>query len=255
MPAGDTVSWPRQCAARRRGRGPCPTSAAATARTASPPAATDHAADLTRSAVTSAVDTLGKPTAEAKRAFTASEQRRRTELAAAAEATRKLITDELQRTLGGDNPALPERLQPVLDTFGVRVDELLHKRTDELIRQAARQFDPADSTSPMATPTTTLAAQQQKASAQLEKDHGEITAAVAELSAVVRVGREQSNVVRLTTLKGATLEGEVHRLLQEVAAGLGDEYVDATNAVGLLSRCKKGDGVLHVGGGATGVVL
>ena len=68
------------------------------------------------------------------------------------------------------------------------------------------------------------------------------------LAAAVKVQQATASLAKVTPIKGGSLEGQVHVLMNGIAAGLGDEYQDTTNQVGLLPRCKKGDGVLTVGG-------
>src|SRR4051812_20574712 len=148
--------------------------------------ATGEAARLTQRTVSAAVETMDKATDAAKRSITEAEERSRRELTAALETAQKAIVAEMQRTLGGENPALMERLKPLLDSFGTTVGESARAATDALLRQAVKQFDPADPTSPVAKLTAALAQQQEVVTARLDKNHTELTAAVTELATVVK---------------------------------------------------------------------
>lgn len=79
------------------------------------------------------------------------------------------------------------------------------------------------------------------------------------LATMITAAREADTataaVLRHTPLKGETYAQGVHRLMSGIAAGLGDEYVDTSAVTGLLSRNKKGDGLLAVEGGPVRVVL
>ncbi|TKJ28311.1 Fis family transcriptional regulator [Blastococcus sp. CCUG 61487] len=217
--------------------------------------ATGEAAQLTQRTVSAAVETMDKATAAAKRSITEAEERSRRELTAAVDAAQRAIVAEMQRTLGGENPALVERLRPLLDSFGTTVSESARAATDALLRQAVKQFDPADPTSPVAKLSTALAQQQEVVTARLDKNHSELTAAVTELATVVKIGRERSNVVKMTPLKGRAYEDSIGELMHEFAAGLGDEYEPTGSTVGLLPRSKRGDGVLHISGSSARLVI
>lgn len=75
------------------------------------------------------------------------------------------------------------------------------------------------------------------------------------LAASVQVAKATQVVLAKSTAKGATYEEQVHPWLAEIAAGLGDEYVQTGNVVGLRTRNKKGDGVLAVTGTDACVVV
>ena len=62
-------------------------------------------------------------------------------------------------------------------------------------------------------------------------------------------------MAKVTPIKGGSYEDQIHSLMHGVAAGLGDEYAETGTTVGHLPRCKKGDGVLTLTGGAARVVL
>jgi hypothetical protein len=72
---------------------------------------------------------------------------------------------------------------------------------------------------------------------------------------MLRVQEAKRAVARVTPIKGASFEANIHKLMEDIAAGLGDEYADTTTKIGLVPRSKKGDGVLAVEGGSTRIVL
>lgn len=217
--------------------------------------ATSRAADLTERAVKDASETVTKVATDAKKAITEADRQSRTEFTMAVEAAKKDLTAEVRRLFGGDSPELLDRLQPVLDRFGTDLDQRVRTSTSELLDKAARQFDPADPTSPMAKHSAALTAQQVKVTEQIEKNHAELAAKVDELTTRLKVQEAKASLTKITPVKGGSFEEQIHDLMRGVAAGLGDEYVDTTRTIGLVPRSKKGDGVLRVQGGPTQVVL
>lgn len=218
-------------------------------------ASTGQAAELTQRsarAAAEAIETVAKAT---RTSLTETEERTRTTMSGAVESATKAITAEIQRVLGGENPELVQRLRPLLDAFGHQIGEQARSAFDSFVQQAGKQLDPADPTSPMAKLATSLAEQQKTQNERFDARHAELAAALGELTTAVRIDREKSNVVQLTTLKGRPFEDAVGALLQEIAAGLGDEYEATHDTVGLLPRSKRGDGVLHVDGASAGVVV
>jgi hypothetical protein len=165
------------------------------------------------------------------------------------------LTGEVRRLFGGESPELLERLQPLLDRFGTSLETKVQASTGVLLDKVARQFDPADPTSPMAKHTAALKLQQETLAAQVERNHTELTAKVEELTTTLKVNEARASLAKVTPIKGGSFEDTIHDLMRGVAAGLGDEYVDTTNTVGRVPRSKKGDGVLIVAGGSTRVVL
>ena len=54
------------------------------------------------------------------------------------------LRTEIQRLLGGENPELVERLSPLLEAFGSKLDKRVAEQTESLMAKAVRQFDPSD---------------------------------------------------------------------------------------------------------------
>lgn len=196
-------------------------------------------------AVRAAIGELGT---EARRAFSEN-----------VDAAGKALSGEVNRLLGGEHPELLGRLTPVIERFGRELETRSTQQTSELIAKAARQFDPADPTSPMAQQARTLAEQQQALAATLAKDNTDLARKIDDLVEVVKLAQAASGarsaVVRSSTLKGDQYAQAMHQLMGAVAAGLGDEYVDVSAVVGLLSRNRKGDGVLAILGGEARIVV
>lgn len=213
------------------------------------------AASTTKQAVADAARTVIEATADAKKTITEADERNRKELTITVDAAKRDLTQEIRRIFGGDNPELLERLDPLLDQFGTKLEEKVQASTGILLDKVGRQFDPADPTSPMAKHTATLRQQQESLSGQIEKNHAELTAKVTELATAVKVNEARASLAKVTPIKGGSFEDTIHGLMHGVAAGLGDEYVDTTNTVGCVPRSKKGDGVLSVSGCSTRVVL
>jgi hypothetical protein len=161
--------------------------------------------------------------------------------------------------VGGDNPELAARLAPMLEKFGHDLDARVTVQTSELLAKAAKQFDPDDPTSPMSKHTRELEKQQQTLSAALERNHRDLATKVDELTTAVKVTASAkeaaASLAKITTLKGESYAAEVHQVMEQIAAGLGDEYADTGAIPGAVPRSKKGDGVLTISGGSARIVL
>jgi hypothetical protein len=165
--------------------------------------------------------------------------------------------DEMRRLVGGDNPELLVALAPTLEKFGRDLEEHALKRTTEMTEKVARQFDPDDPSSPMSKHTRELGRRQQELADTLGQGQKTVETKVEELSkafALVHATRTGS-AASMTTLKGTTFETSVHLLLDQIAAGLGDDYAETGARSGNGSTSKKGDGVLTVEGGDVRIVL
>ncbi len=221
--------------------------------------ASAKAAEATTETVTRMADAMAKVSADTKKAIAeASESARKSFTDNVGTAT-KSLHDDVQRLLGGEHPELIERLNPLLESFGRKLDARTTEQTHALLAKAARQFDPADPTSPMAKHTLALKEQQATLTTSMEKNHLALVAKVDELATAVKVttsARDATETVaKVTPLKGGTYADNVHRVMQEIAGGLGDEYADTGCVIGAIPRNKKGDGVLTVNGGAARLVL
>jgi hypothetical protein len=217
--------------------------------------ATTKAAEVADRAMREASDTVMKAAGDAKKAITEAERQSRTEFTSAVTAAKTDLNAEVRRIFAGESPELLERLKPLLDKFGTSLDQRVRTSTEELLTKVARQFDPADPTSPMAKHSATLAAQQEQLNAQLVKNHAELTGKVEELTTALKVQEARTAMATVSPLKGGSFESQIHALMMTVAGGLGDEYSDTTTTVGQIPRSKKGDGVLAVDGGLARVVL
>ncbi|MGH9248343.1 MAG: Fis family transcriptional regulator [Acidimicrobiales bacterium] len=220
---------------------------------------TVKATDATSAVVEHATETVQKAAVDAQRVIAEAGNEARTSFAANVTSAKKSLLEEVQRLVGGDNPELLARLSPMLEKFGHDLDDRVAKQTSELFTKAARQFDPDDPTSPMSKHARALAAHQESLSVTLEKNHKELAAKVDELATAVKVTTSANDAATatasVTPLKGNTYEAGINLVMAEIAAGLGDEYVDTSDTTGIVARSKKGDGVLSINGGSVRVVL
>jgi hypothetical protein len=216
---------------------------------------TTRAAEFTGRAVKEASEAVTRAANEAKRTITEADAHSRQELLTAVTAAKSDLNSEVRRIFGGESPELVERLRPLLEKFSADLDAKVSAGTRELLARAAKQFDPADPTSPMAKHAAALSASQQQLTQQLDKNHAELASKVDELSTALKVQEAKFALAKVTPIKGDSYARQVHSLLLEIAGGLGDEYDDTSALAGRLPRCKKGDGLLTVGGGAARVVL
>ena len=140
------------------------------------------------------------------------------------------------------------RLGPLLERFGRDLDTRVTMQTRELLTTAAKQFDPADPTSPMSKHTRELQMQQATLAATLQRQHADLTSKVEELTTAWKVATSARNAAattaQVTPIKGTSYESEVREIMGQITLGLGDEYADTGSTTGALSRSKKGDGVL-----------
>lgn len=217
--------------------------------------ATRRAAEATADAAKSATETVTKAAADAKQAITEADDATRKHLAEAVAATKKDLLAETRRLFGGDNPEMLERLQPVLDKFAVTLEKQVQTSTSELLAKATKQLDPSDPTSPMAKHAATLAQQQEELTKRFEKGQAELATKVDTLCTALKVQDAKASLAQVTPIKGASFEDQIHALMNDIAAGLGDEYEDTTRRTGLVSRSKKGDGVLSIAGASARVVI
>jgi hypothetical protein len=216
---------------------------------------TSSAMETTQRFVKDASEAVGRAAEDAKKAITEADAQNRKEFTAAVVTAKQDLNTEVQRIFGGESPELLERLRPLLEKFGTGLSDMVRESSGELLTKVARQFDPADPTSPMAKHAAELNARHEKLTQQVEKQHTELADRISELTAVLKLEEAKTSLAKVTPIKGGSYEDQVHALMHDIAAGLGDEYAATGTTVGQLARCKKGDGVLSVTGGSTKVVL
>ncbi|MEJ7629964.1 MAG: Fis family transcriptional regulator [Nocardioidaceae bacterium] len=220
---------------------------------------TSRAVDSTADVVNRAAEAMQKTSTEARQAIAEAGKDARQSFADNVDAARKSLLAEVHRLVGGDNPELAARLAPMLEGFGRDLDTRVAKQTSELFARAAKQFDPDDPTSPMSKHARELQKQQETLSATLERNHRDLATKVEELVTAVKVAGSAKEAAATTAgttpLKGHNYATEVHAVMEQIAAGLGDEYTDTGAVPGRIARNKKGDGVVTVDGGAARIVL
>lgn len=216
---------------------------------------TAKAAEATERAARAAAEVVGRAAAEAKRAITEADTQSRDELTKAVSRAKQELTAEVGRLFGGESPELLDRLNPVLDKFGSDLDTKVSARTSELLEKTAKQFDPTDPASPMAKHTADLTANQERLAGQLKTGYTELAAKVDELTTALRIQEARKSLVNVTPIKGDAYAEQIHKLMADIATGLGDEYADTSELAGHIARCKKGDGLLTIDAGAARVVV
>ena len=218
-----------------------------------------QAAEATSSAVKAAAQSVTKATDDVRKVIAEAGTATRTAYEHTVATTTAALRGDVERIFGGDNPELLAKLTPVLESVGRKIGDQAFKQTDELLVKVSRQFDPADPTSPFAKQAKTLADQQQTLAASIDKQHLALVGKVDELAKAVEVQKAArdgaARTAQVTTLKGGTYEDAVNRVMDEIAAGLGDEYSDTSKLAGTIQRCFKGDGVLTVDGGVARVLV
>ena len=165
------------------------------------------AAELTERAAKEASEVVSKVAADAKKAITEADEQNRKEITTAVDSAKKELVAETRRIFGGENPELLDRLQPLLDKFGSNLETQVRTGTNELLEKAAKQFDPADPTSPMAKHAAALAQQQEKVSEQIEKNHVALAAKVDELTTALKIQEAKTSLAKVTPIKGSLVRG------------------------------------------------
>lgn len=218
-----------------------------------------RAAEATAKAASGAAETMGKATEAARKVIAETEAASRKSFAETVEVSTKALRDEVERLVGGDDPELLAKLAPVLDAAGRKMGEQAFEQTDKLLAKVSRQFDPADPTSPFAKQAAALADQQKSLTASMDKNHLALVGKVDELAKAVEVQKAAeaaaAKTASVTPLKGDTFESQINAVMDQIAVGLGDEYVETGGFAGAIARCKKGDGVLDVAAGQAKVVI
>ena len=220
---------------------------------------TNQAASSTAEVVHHASEAMHKAASDARNAIAETGKNAQQSFTDTVEGAKKSLLTEVNRLVGGDDPELATRLGPLLERFGRDLDTRVTTQTRELLTTAAKQFDPADPTSPMSKHTRELQKQQETLAATLQRQHAELTGKVEELATAWKVATSArdaaATTAQVTPIKGTSYESEVREIMGQIALGLGDEYADTSSTTGALSRSKKGDGVLTIGGGTVRVVL
>jgi predicted outer membrane protein len=216
---------------------------------------TVKAAEQTERVVKAATDTVVRAAADAKKAIVESDEASRSEFVKAVGAAKTELNSAVRSLLGGDQPELLERLEPLLDKFGTTLDMRSKASIADVVASAVKQFDPADPTSPMAKHNAEFEARQKQLTDQIGKNHDFVVQRINDISTTLKIQDARATLSAVTPIKGETFEAEVFAALSTIATGLGDEYTDTSTTVGAVSRSKKGDGLLHVDGGVTRVVV
>ena len=212
--------------------------------------ASREAAMTTSAAAEQATKAMAKAAVDAQRALLDAGKATRQSLTEHVDLSRRRLTADIQRLVGGDHPLLAMQLDGLLKKFTVELDDRVGKRTDELFGKAAKQLDPRDPTSPLAEFTKKLGEQQTALTSHLDKGQKDIEERLEKLALVVNAATASTvatnAVTRVSPIKGGTYAEGVHQVLQTLAAHHGDEYQDTSNEVGRIARCRKGDGVIVI---------
>lgn len=213
------------------------------------------AGERTETAVVQATTALQQASEQTKKAVIDAGQSARQAFAASVETVRADLAAQLTGLLGGDESTLLLRLKPLLDGFERTLEERTLGQTSALIEKVTKQFDPADPASPMAQQMRALSETQARYAAEAAEQQKGVTDKLDALSVGLLASRSAKLALARTAAKGVTYEEQTHALLAAIAAGLGDEYVETGNVVGLRTRSKKGDGLLSVPGGDARLVV
>ena len=220
---------------------------------------TRAASERTGEVVTEAAKAMQQASDEAKKVLSEAGEQARSAFGTSVKTAHTELREQLTGLLGGQDPELVARLRPLLQDFAGRLTRQADEHTAQLFDKATRALNPDDPTSPMAKHLVLLDRQHKALTSTVEEQHTALAGKVEELTRAVHAQKAAKDAAKatasVTTLKGFAFEDNVGRALRDIAVGLGDEYTETGAIAGLLSRCKKGDGVLTINGGSTKVVM
>ncbi len=220
---------------------------------------TADAAHGTSRAVTLAGETVAKAARDARESIDEAGAKARAVFAHEVTEARKALEAEISRLFGGESPELLSRLTALLDSWGKDLDARSTKQVSDVLTRAAKAFDPADPTSPLARQQAELRKQSDAIATTMASNHKELATDVRELAALVReqqaAASARATLAAVTPIKGRTFESDACAVLEGIATALGEEFVATGATAGSVTRSKKGDGVLVLGGGVARVVV
>lgn len=219
----------------------------------------DEAAVSTKAAVEQARKSVVDAASQAKETITAAGLEARKSFTHEVTEARAALVGEITRLLGGESPELATRLSGVLDSFGKDVQTRSTAQIDEVIRKAAKAFDPTDPDSPMAKHQAALQGRHDELAKVIGERHEHLAREVRTLAETIRVehaaATARGQLASVTPLKGAAFEDSAGSALVQIATALGEEFVVTGSVVGSLPSSKKGDGVVVLGGGVARIVI
>lgn len=213
------------------------------------------ASERTEAAVTQASTLMEKASEQTKRAVVDAGATAQKAFASSVETAHKELSTQISTLLGGEQPQLILQLKPLLDGFSRTLEERALGQTTTMLEKVSKQFDPADPASPMAQQMRALSETQAKYASEASAQQKGVAEKLEALTAGLVATKATELALSRTAAKGVTYEDQIHALLADIATGLGDEYSETGNVVGLRTRSKKGDGVLSVPGGEARLVL
>ena len=154
------------------------------------------ASEATERAVKSASDTMTRATDAAKKAIAEAETTASKRVTDSVTAATKTLQAEVQRLLGGENPELLDRLQPLLANFGTDLGAKAKENFAEVLEKAAKQFDPSDPTSPMAKHSAELTERQRELTELIGKNHDDVVKKVDDLTVALKLQEARMAVRR-----------------------------------------------------------
>ncbi len=163
-------------------------------------------------------------------------------------------TAGLQRTItdlvGGDNPVLAAKIIASLQPHLSEMERRVTARADDIAARQARQLDPSNPDSPLASMQRHVTEQLNQSETRLADTLNSMRGGVQELAKDVKAAyvheTTKTAIATATPLKGISYAEDVHQMVATVAAAMGEEYADVSATTGSVRNCKKGDGLLSV---------
>lgn len=147
----------------------------------------------------------------------------------------KSIVDNFEKNI--ETLATDEN-SPIREGIKGQMTEMAKELKDELAREATRQnstlaalINPSDPSSPMHSLAQAIEA--------IKND-------MSELRTESTVGIAVAEVLNASPMKGLTYEDQIVTRMQQLSGLSGDECFSTGTTVGLIPKCKKGDGVINL---------
>lgn len=221
--------------------------------------ASERAGQHTTQAAQDAGKAVQEASQTAKAALKEAADQARKDFGLNVDAANAQLREQIGHLFGGEDPELVARLRLVVQETATRLTEQTDEQTRKVFDRATQALNPDEPTSPMARHIAKMTQQHTLLATSLKEQHAALKDEVARLTTAVQVDKAAAQAARATALftplKGFDFEEAAGTVLRDIASGVGDEYVDTGATDGLLSRNKKGDGVLVVSGGPARLVV
>ncbi len=156
------------------------------------------------------------------------------------------LSTEITRLFGAEDSVVEAKVDKLIAKASTELLEKVAQQAELITDRTRRGLDLSDPDSPLSKLKRDLDDQQRAAAEAVVNRYQELATKIDGVATAVAVERAVTRANRVTPLKGASFADGVHRHFDQIAAAWGDSYTDTSSEVGLVSRSKKGDGVLRI---------